>query len=92
MIQIALYVAVFAVLYVVMILPQQRRRKEAAAMLAAIEPGDEIVMTSGIHGFVNSLDEDVIWVEVAEDLELKVSRTAVAQVLRTEEPTNVEGD
>jgi preprotein translocase subunit YajC len=67
-----------AVMYAVLILPQQRRNREHKALLASLEEGDEVLLNSGIHGFISSLDGNVIWLEVAEKVELKVSRSAVA--------------
>jgi preprotein translocase subunit YajC len=67
-----------AVMYAVLILPQQRRNREHKALLASLEEGDEVLLNSGIHGFISSLDGNIIWLEVAEKVELKVSRSAVA--------------
>jgi preprotein translocase subunit YajC len=65
-------------MYVVLILPQQRRGKEHRTLLASLEEGDEVVMSSGIHGFVSAIDGDILWVEVADKVELKVSKSSVA--------------
>lgn len=65
-------------MYLVLILPQQRRNKEHRALLASLEVGDEVLMNSGIHGFVSAIDADILWIEVAPDTELKVSKSAIA--------------
>ncbi len=59
------------------ILPQRRKAAESAAMLAAIEEGDEVFMTSGIYGFVSAVDSDTLWVEVAPNIDIKVARSAI---------------
>lgn len=68
----------FAVMYFALILPQQRRAKETRQLLASLREGDEVVTSSGIHGFINTLDDQVVWLEIAEGVELKMSRSAVA--------------
>lgn len=68
----------FLVMYFALIRPQQRQAKQTRELLASLEVGDEVVTTSGIHGFINSLEESVVWIEVASDVELKMSRSAVA--------------
>lgn len=78
MITIAVYAVIIILFYVVLLLPQQRRAKEAKALLASLEVGDEVVMASGIHGFVTAIDGPILWIEVAENVELKVARSAVA--------------
>ena len=73
------------VMYVALILPQQRRTKEHRSLLSNLEDGDEIVLNSGIHGFITQLDTDVVWMEVAPGVELKVSRSAIATKIRVTE-------
>ena len=68
----------FLVMYFALIMPQQRRAKETRNLLASLSEGDEVVTSSGIHGFINTLDADVVWLEVADGVELKMSRSAVA--------------
>ena len=46
--------------------------------------GDEVVLTSGIYGFVSAIEDDILWVDIAdghasERIEVRVSRTAVAR-------------
>ena len=75
-----------ALMYVALILPQQRKTKEHRALLASLQEGDEVVLNSGIHGFVQAIDGTVLWIEVADRVELKVERSAVATKLRADEP------
>ena len=67
----------FAAIYFLMIRPQQQRQREAAALMAGLEPGDEVVLSSGIHGFLTEVEAAVVWVEVAEGTELKVTKSSV---------------
>ncbi len=68
-----------ALMYVALILPQQRKTKEHRALLASVQEGDEVVLNSGIHGFVQA---DIMWIEVADRVELKVTRSAIATKLK----------
>ena len=58
-----------------------RRTKKAETMQNTIAEGDEIVLHSGIHGFVASVDPDVIWLEISEGTEIKVAKAAVQSVV-----------
>lgn len=71
-------IVVGLLMYVVLILPQQRRNREHKALLASLEEGDEIVTSSGIYGFIASVEPEVIWLEVAAGTELKVSKSSVS--------------
>lgn len=77
----------FLVMYFVLIRPQQRQAKETRQLMASLAVGDEVVTTSGIHGFINSLEDNIVWLEVAGDVELKMSRTAIAGKILDDEPT-----
>ena len=70
-------ILMFGVLYMVMIRPQQKRAREHRNLVGSIAAGDEIVTTAGIFGVVSEVEGDVIWLEVAKDLELKVLKGTV---------------
>jgi preprotein translocase subunit YajC len=69
----------FAALIWLMIVPQRRQAKEQRALLAALQEGDAVLTTAGIYGIVTELDDDVMYVEVAEGIELKMSRASVVR-------------
>ena len=73
--------AMFAVLYFVMIRPQMKRQKEHKAMLDALAKGDEVVTAGGVVGRVARLGDSFVHVEVGNGVELQVQRSAVSQVL-----------
>ena len=72
-------IIIMLLMYMFLIRPQQKRAKEQQALVRSLAPGDEVLLNSGIHGVVKEVEEEngVIWLEVAQDLELKVLRTAV---------------
>ena len=70
--------------WLVLIRPQVRRQRELAHLQSTLEVGDEVMLTSGIHGTVRGLDEDVARVEIADGVVIKVARGAVGQVVREE--------
>lgn len=76
-------VAMFATLYLVWIRPQQKRERDRQALLRSLAEGDEIVTNAGIHGVVVEVEQSVVWVEVAPNVELKIVRDAI--VKRTSE-------
>ena len=72
-------IVIMLLMYMFLIRPQQKRVKEQQALVRSLAAGDEVLLNSGIHGVVKEVEEEsgVIWLEVAQDLELKVLRTAV---------------
>ena len=73
--------AVFAVMYFIMIRPQMKRQKELRNLIEALAKGDEVVTTGGMLGKITAVGESFLSIEVAKGVELQVQRSAVATVL-----------
>ena len=69
----------FGLMWVLLILPQQRRMKQHQAIVASLQPGDEVVTAGGVYGTITSVDEEPLAVEVAPGVVLRVLRSAVSQ-------------
>jgi preprotein translocase subunit YajC len=78
--------AMFLLLWALVIRPQQRQQKEQRQMLAQIQKGDWIVTTGGIHGRVMGLADDVLTVEIAPQVRVKLDRGSVRTRRSAEEP------
>ncbi|HVO56946.1 MAG TPA: preprotein translocase subunit YajC [Dongiaceae bacterium] len=77
---IIMMVIVMGIFYVMLILPQQRQRKKTQAMLAALKNGDKVITTSGIYGTVNGLDGETVILKIADQVKIRVLRSAIATV------------
>jgi preprotein translocase subunit YajC len=64
-------------MYFLMIRPQRRRLRQTQELQRAIEVGDEIITNSGTYGFVNAIDGDVVWLEIAENTEIRIARNSM---------------
>jgi len=74
-------VLIFVVFYFLLIRPQTKRAKEHRAMVAALEVGAEVVTNGGILGKVTEVSEQYLTVEVANNVNIRLQRQAVTQVL-----------
>src|SRR5690606_5699253 len=74
-------VLIFVVFYFLLIRPQTKRAKEHRAMIAALEVGNEVVTNGGILGKVTELGDQILTVEIAPGVQVKIQRHTVAQVL-----------
>ncbi len=74
-------VILVAVMYFLMIRPQMKRQKEHRAMLDKLSRGDEVITNGGIAGTVTEIGDNFITVEVASNVQLRVQRGAIANVL-----------
>jgi len=73
-------------MYFLVIRPQQQRIRAQQALVAALREGDEVVSSAGIYGRITSLTEDIAILEVADGVELRIARGAIARRLSQDEP------
>ena len=74
-------IAIALIFWLLIIRPQSRRQRELRDMQASLSVGDEVVLTSGIHGVVRGVDDAVAHVEVATGVTIKVARAAIGIVI-----------
>ena len=72
--------------YFLLIRPQQRQRKEMAARISALQSGDKVVTSSGIHGIVHNVKEHTVMVKVAEGTMLEFDKAAMTSVHKKDVP------
>lgn len=82
--QLLFFGAIFAGMYFLLLRPQRRRMKETAALQSGLSVDDEVVLNSGIYGFVTAIEGDILWIDIAdghgsERIEIRVSRGSVAR-------------
>lgn len=81
--------AIFAAMYFLLLRPQRKRLKETQALQSSIAEGDEVLLNSGIIGFVSGFDDNdknILWVDIAdghgsERIEVRVTRSAIGKRL-----------
>ena len=74
-------IILIAIMYFLMIRPQMKRQKEHRAMLDKLSVGDEVITNGGIAGVVRALGDSFITVEIADRVEIRVQKGAIANVL-----------
>jgi preprotein translocase subunit YajC len=77
-------VALFVLLWLLVLRPQRARQAEQLRMQDTLHVGDEIITAGGIRGQVRQLDEEVLKVEIAPDVVVRLDRRAVAAVVGDE--------
>jgi len=74
-------VLMFAVFYFLLIRPQQKRQREVREMQDALQKGDKIVTIGGLHGKIDSIDENTIVIVSEGGVKLTYDRSAVREVI-----------
>ena len=84
--QLIIIVAMFALLWLLLIRPQRKRLQEQRELHASLEVGDEILTAGGFYGHIRELgDDDDLVVEIAPGTHVRVARRAVAGVVEEDD-------
>ncbi|GAB1429508.1 preprotein translocase subunit YajC [Ignavibacteria bacterium] len=76
------FVLIIGVFYFLMIRPQQKRQKETKKMLDAMKKGDKVLTSSGIHGTISEIQDNIVVLQVAENTRIRFEKVAVTNVLK----------
>ncbi len=74
-------VILIGIMYFLMIRPQMKRQKDHRAMLEKLSRGDEVITNGGIAGSVVEMGESFITVEIANGVQVRLQKGAIATVL-----------
>ena len=74
LIQLGILLLIPLAMYFLMIRPQRRRMRAQQSMQSSLEVGDEVLTTSGIYGFITGFEDDKIWIEIDDDVQIRVNR------------------
>ena len=78
------FVLIFVIMYFMVIRPQQKKTKEHEEMLSKIKKNDEVMTSGGIYGKVVALADDVVTLEVAPNVRIRVHRPQISAVVTGE--------
>jgi preprotein translocase subunit YajC len=89
---LVLIVALFALVWFVLIRPQRRRSTEQVALIASLEVGDEIVSAGGLYGVIREVEGEELHVEISDGLVVRMARNAVVGIVEQDEEDEEEPD
>jgi preprotein translocase subunit YajC len=70
-------VAIFAVMYLLMIRPRQKQQKQHEEMMQELRAGDRVIIAGGIYGQIESLSEDTAILRIESGATMKVARNSI---------------
>jgi preprotein translocase subunit YajC len=81
--QLGIFALIGLAMYFLLIRPQRKRQREQVALQRAVEVGDEVMTTSGLYGFITGFDGDIAWLEIDEDVQIRIARQAIQRKVDT---------
>jgi preprotein translocase subunit YajC len=82
-VQLGIFLLIPVAMYFLLIRPQRRRQREQASLQKSVEIGDEVMTTSGVYGFVTGFDGDICWLEIDDNVQIRIARAAVQRKVDT---------
>lgn len=83
-------IAMFAIIYFLMIRPEQKKQKSRQAMLTAMKKGDRVVTIGGVFGTVGTVKDASVMIKIAENTIVEVRKSAVSEVLNKDKTSKTE--
>lgn len=80
----AIFYVFIALMLVFLFLSSRKRKKSYQDLMASLEIGSEVMLTSGIFGKIADIDGDHLIIEIAPKTPIKVLRGAIAKVIVNE--------
>src|SRR5438046_5963628 len=85
------FILICVIMYFMVIRPQQKKTKEHQELLNKLKKNDEVMTSGGIYGKVVALAENVVTLEVAPNVRIRVHRPQISAVLTGEKAAAKEG-
>ena len=76
--------AIGLVFYFIVIAPANKQRKKTQEMLGQLKKGDRVLTTGGIYGTVQGVEPDAVYLKIAENVKVKVARSAISSLVTGE--------
>lgn len=83
--------AMIGLMWLLVIRPQRRRASEHGHMVSKLSVNDEIVTAGGLYGRIMDIDDDVLTVQIAPDVTVRVARGAITGLVDSEGETTQKG-
>jgi len=78
--QVIPLVFMFAIFYFLLIRPQQKKAKEHKALLESMKKGDNVITAGGVHGKITAVENDLVTLEVANNVNIKITKSYIAAI------------
>ena len=72
-------ILIVLIFYLLVLLPQIKKQKRHREMMNSLKKGDKVITTGGIHGIVSKVKDDIAVLQIAENVRIEVSKSAIAQ-------------
>jgi preprotein translocase subunit YajC len=85
------FIVILVIMYFMVFRPQQKKLKQHQEMLNKLKRNDEVMTSGGIYGKVTEIKDQVVTLEVAPNVRIRVNRPQISAVTTTDRSPAKEG-
>jgi preprotein translocase subunit YajC len=74
-------VFIFAIFYFFLIRPQVKRQRKVEQMVNELKKGDKVLAAGGLYGTIAKIEDNLVYLEIAENVRIKALKSSVTEVL-----------
>jgi preprotein translocase subunit YajC len=71
---------ILVVFYFLLVAPMRKKQRELQQMIDKLQKGDRVVTNGGLHGEVAGIEGSIVLLKIADNVKVRVSKSAVSQV------------
>lgn len=74
-------ILIFVIFYFFLIRPQVKRQKTLDNMINELKKGDQVIAAGGLYGTISRIEDDALYIEIADNIKIKALKSSVSEVL-----------
>ena len=78
-------ILLFVIFYFLLIRPQQKQQKKRQELLASLKKGQRVVTIGGLYGVIKEINDDVLTLRIADNVNIKFARGGIDRIIEEEE-------
>ncbi len=79
------FILIFVLFYFLILRPQQKQTRERNEMIKNLKRGDSVLTNGGIYGKITNINDDILSVEIAKGINIKMTRNGIASLASASE-------
>jgi len=79
------YVAIFGILYLLLLRPQMKQQKEHRSLISNLKKGDLVITSGGLWGEIDAVEEQIVRLKINDKTKVVISRSAITGFQKTQE-------
>jgi preprotein translocase subunit YajC len=81
LIQLIPFVVIFAIFYLLIIMPARKKQKQHQSMINSLKGGERVITSGGIYGTINRVMDDRFEIQVDGNTRIQVTKGSISAVL-----------